>query len=73
MQLENAIQEAMAELDKVTESSKEQKVGGKSCKVLSGSKECGNAGSKQDGKRSSSKKASVGSVNPVAAEQKQCR
>lgn len=73
MQLENAIQEAMAELDKVTESSKEQKVGGKSCKVSSGSKECGNAGSKQDGKRSSSKKASVGSVNPVAAEQKQCR
>lgn len=72
MQLENAIQEAMAELDKVTESSKEEKVGGKSCKVSSGSKESGNA-SKQDGKRSSSKKASVGSVNPVAAEQKQCR
>lgn len=72
MQLENAIQEAMAELDKVTESSKEQKIGGKSCNKVSGSKESGNA-SKQDGKRSSSKKACVGSVNPVAAEQKQCR
>nr|XP_034174035.1 protein split ends-like isoform X3 [Osmia lignaria] len=71
MQLENAIQEAMSELDKMTESRKEQKTTGRSCKVT-GSKgsESGGA-SKSEGKRSSKK--SVGSVNPVTTEQKQCR
>lgn len=71
MQLENAIQEAMAELDKVTEPSKDQKATNRSCKVT-GSKGSESSGaSKQDGKRSSKK--SVASLNPVAAEQKQCR
>lgn len=71
MQLENAIQEAMAELDKVTESSKDQKITGRSCKVT-GSRGPENGGaSKQEGKRSSKK--SIGSLNPVTAEQKECR
>lgn len=71
MQLENAIQEAMAELDKVTESSKDQKITGRSCKVT-GSRGAENGGaSKQEGKRSSKK--SIGSLNPVATEQKECR
>lgn len=71
MQLENAIQEAMSELDKMTESRKEQKTTGRSCKVT-GSKASESGGaSKSEGKRSSKK--SVGSVNPVTTEQKQCR
>ncbi|CAK9829899.1 Methyl-CpG-binding domain protein 5, partial [Anthophora retusa] len=73
MQLENAIQEAMAELDKVTETSKEQKATGRSCKVTTGSKGSESVGgaSKQEGKRSSKK--AVGSLNSVAVQQKQCR
>lgn len=69
MQLENAIQEAMSELDKVTESSKDQKANSRSCRLAKSSDSSG--ASKIEGKRSSKK--SVGSLNSVAAEQKQCR
>lgn len=69
MQLENAIQEAMAELDKVTESSKDQKASSRSCRLAKGSDNSG--ASKLEGKRSSKK--SVGGLNTVTSEQKQCR
>lgn len=73
MQLENAIQEAMAELDKVPESSKGQKTSGRSCRVT-GTKGSDNGGaSKTEGGKRSSKKSSVGTLNSVTAEQKQCR
>ncbi|KZC05359.1 Methyl-CpG-binding domain protein 5 [Dufourea novaeangliae] len=71
MQLENAIQEAMAELDKVSESSKDQKTTSRFCKAA-GIKGSDNSGvAKSEGKRSSKK--SVGTLNPITAEQKQCR
>lgn len=71
MQLENAIQEAMAELDKVSESSKDKKTSpSKPCRVA-GLKGSESGASKSEGKKSSKK--SVGTLNPVASEQKQCR
>ncbi|EFN77458.1 Methyl-CpG-binding domain protein 5 [Harpegnathos saltator] len=74
MQLENAIQEAMAELDKMTEASSEQKNMKKSPKVTSlpatSSKGVNGAG-KSEAKRSS--KRSVATVDHAKAEQKQCR
>jgi len=73
MQLENAIQEAMAELDKMTEASSDQKDQKKS-KVTSlpatSSKGTSGAG-KSEAKRSS--KRSVATVDHAKAEQKQCR
>lgn len=75
MQLENAIQEAMAELDKATERGNEPKItGSRSCRTTQGGgkgSESSGAVSRQDGKRSSKK--SVGSLNTVAAERNECR
>ncbi|RLU24973.1 hypothetical protein DMN91_003064 [Ooceraea biroi] len=73
MQLENAIQEAMAELDKMTEASSDQKDIKKSSKVTSpatSSKGISSAG-KSEAKRSS--KRVVATVDHAKAEQKQCR
>lgn len=74
MQLENAIQEAMAELDKMTEASSDQRNMKKSPKVTSlpatSSKGVNGAG-KSEAKRSS--KRSVVTVDHAKAEQKQCR
>lgn len=71
MQLENAIQEAMAELDKMTEASSDQKNMKKSPKVTSlpatSSKGINGAG-KSEAKRSSKR-----SADHAKAEQKQCR
>lgn len=73
MQLENAIQEAMAELDKMTEASNDQKHTKKSPKVTSlpatSSKSVG-AG-KSEAKRSS--KRAMATVDHPKTEQKQCR
>ena len=75
MQLENAIQEAMAELDKATEPSNEPKItGSRSCKTTQGGgkgSESSGAVSRQDSKRSLKK--SVGSLNTIVAEQNECR
>lgn len=74
MQLENAIQEAMAELDKMTEASSRQKDIKKSSKVTSlpatSSKSISVTG-KSEAKRSS--KRTVATVDHAKAEQKQCR
>lgn len=74
MQLENAIQEAMAELDKMTEASSDQKDTKKSPKVTSlpatSSKGVNGAG-RSETKRSS--KRTVATVDHAKAEQKQCR
>lgn len=72
MQLENAIQEAMAELDKITEAaSSDQKDIKKSSKVTSlpatSSKGIGGAG------KSETKRSSKRAVDHAKAEQKQCR
>ncbi|KAG5318087.1 MBD5 protein, partial [Pseudoatta argentina] len=73
MQLENAIQEAMAELDKMTEASNDQKDTKKSPKVTSlpatSSKSVGVG--KSEAKRSS--KRAVATVDHAKTEQKQCR
>lgn len=73
MQLENAIQEAMAELDEMTEASSDQKNMKKSPKVTSlpatSSKGINGAG-KSEAKRS---KRSVVTMDHAKAEQKQCR
>jgi len=70
MQLENAIQEAMAELDKITEASSDQKDIKKSPKVTSllatSSKGINGAG-RSEAKRSKR------TVDHAKAEQKQCR
>lgn len=72
MQLENAIQEAMAELDKMTETSSDQKDMKKSSKVTSlpatSSKGINGAG-KSEAKRSSKRAI----MDHAKTEQKQCR
>lgn len=75
MQLENAIQEAMAELDKITEATRsDQKDIKKSSKVTSlsatSSKGINGAG-KSETKRSSKRTAAA--MDHAKAEQKQCR
>lgn len=75
MQLENAIQEAMAELDKITETSGEEKNIKKSPKVTSlsagtGSKDI-NGAAKPESKRSS--KRSAATTDHAKTEHKQCR
>lgn len=74
MQLENAIQEAMAELDKMTEASSNQKDMKKSPKVTSlpaTSSKGINGPGRSEAKRSS--KRTVAAADHAKAEQKQCR
>lgn len=72
MQLENAIQEAMAELDKMTEASSDQTNIKKSPKVTSATSSKGiNGAGKSETKRSS--KRSAATTDHAKTEQKQCR
>lgn len=71
MQLENAIQEAMAELDKMTEASSDQKDIKKSPKVTSlpATSSKGICAGRSEAKRSSKR----ATVDHAKTEQKQCR
>ncbi|KAL0125618.1 hypothetical protein PUN28_004600 [Cardiocondyla obscurior] len=72
MQLENAIQEAMAELDKMTEESREQKDMKKSSKVTSSSSAAGSKSIISAG-RSETKRSSKRAVDHAKAERRQYR
>lgn len=71
MQLENAIQEAMAELDKMTEASSDQKKSPKVTSLPATSSKGINGAGRSEAKRSS--KRAVATVDHAKAEQKQYR